>query len=58
VSWAWLIDPIAQTLELLRLENGRWVIVSTFGGRENVRVPPFEAIAFDLSDLWGTVPPA
>ena len=32
VQHAWLIDPVAQTVEVLRLENARWVIVSTCAG--------------------------
>lgn len=52
VQHAWLIDPIAQTLEALRLENSRWVIVSSCAGAEVVRVPPFEAIDLDLAVLW------
>src|SRR5512137_1165967 len=26
VPWAWLIDPLARTLEVLKLEGGRWTI--------------------------------
>lgn len=44
VQHCWLVDPIAQTLEVLRLEGGRWVIVASVGGDETVRVEPFEAI--------------
>jgi Uma2 family endonuclease len=53
VPFTWLIDPVAQTLEVLRLEAGRWVIVCTFAGTESVRVPPFDAIEWDLGALWG-----
>ena len=56
VSHAWLIDPIAQTLEVLRLENGRWLIESTCAGSEVVRVPPFEAIELELGALWDLAP--
>jgi hypothetical protein len=48
----WRIDPIAQTLEALQLENSRWVILGTCGGVEVVRLPPFEAIELDLAVLW------
>ena len=44
VPHAWLADPLARTLEVLRLENGRWSIVSTFAGLDVVRVEPFDAI--------------
>ncbi len=52
VRHCWLVDPIAQTLEVLRLEDGRWVLVQTFGGAEVVRAEPFEAIELPLSALW------
>ncbi len=52
VSHAWLVDPLAHTLEVLRLESGRWTIVSTGAGADLVRVEPFEAIALDLTLLW------
>jgi Uma2 family endonuclease len=52
VSHLWLLDPIARTLEVLRLESGRWVIVATHGGPTVVRVEPFDAIEFALSEFW------
>ncbi|HWW86745.1 MAG TPA: Uma2 family endonuclease [Vicinamibacterales bacterium] len=52
VQHAWLIDPIAQTLEALQLENSRWMILGTCGGVEVVRLLPFEAIELDLAVLW------
>jgi hypothetical protein len=35
-----------------RLDAGRWVVASTHGGPDAVRVEPFEAIALDLSRWW------
>ena len=52
VRHAWMIDPIARTLEVLRLENGRWTIVSTWSGMETLAAEPFDAIELDLSLLW------
>jgi Uma2 family endonuclease len=52
VGHAWLIDPIARTLEVLRLETGRWVIVSTHAGDVTVRAEPFAEIEIALADLW------
>ena len=52
VSDAWLIDPDAGTLEVLRLENARWTILSTHYGSECVRAEPFAEVALDLSSLW------
>ena len=55
VSWAWLIDPLDHTLEVLKLENGRWTILATHAGEEVVRAEPFEAIELELAALWGDV---
>lgn len=52
VAHAWLVDPIARTLEVLRLEHERWSIVVVHGGTEIVRAEPFDAIDLDLSRLW------
>lgn len=52
VSHAWLVDPLAHTIEVLRLESGRWTIVSTCAGADLVRVEPLEAIELDLTLLW------
>ena len=52
VSHAWLVDPLAQTIEVLRLESGRWSIISTCAGVDVVRAEPFEAIELDLTLLW------
>ena len=49
VPHVWLVDPIVRTLEILRLEAGRWTIVSTFTKQDVPRAEPFEAIELDLS---------
>jgi Uma2 family endonuclease len=53
VAHAWLIDPIARTLEAYTLGPGRrWSKPEVHEGAARVRLPPFEAIEFDLSALW------
>jgi Uma2 family endonuclease len=52
VSHAWLLDPLARTLEVLRLAEGRWTIVATHAGADLVRAEPFDAIEFTLSEFW------
>lgn len=49
---AWFIDPVAQTLEVMRLEGERWTLMATFGGSAPVRAEPFDAIELDLGALW------
>ena len=52
VPHAWLIDPLARTLEVLRLDSGRWTILATHAGAEVVRAEPFAEIELELSSLW------
>jgi len=53
VGHAWIVDPLARTLEVLRIENNRWSIVATHDREDVVRAEPFEAIEIDLQALWG-----
>jgi Uma2 family endonuclease len=53
VAHVWLLDPGTRILEVLALEQGRWVIHATFGQDERVRAAPFDAIEIDLAELWG-----
>jgi Uma2 family endonuclease len=52
VAYAWLVEPLQQTLEVLRLESGRWSLLATRSARDRVRAEPFEAIELDLARLW------
>ncbi len=52
VPYAWLVDPIARTLEVLRLDRELWTIVSTHADSSGVCAQPFTDVAFDLGDLW------
>jgi Uma2 family endonuclease len=52
VPHAWLVDPIARTLEVLRLEDRRWTIVATWSQADVIRAEPFEALELDLTVMW------
>ena len=52
VSHAWLIDPLARTIEARRLDNRRWASVASHVGSEIVRLEPFETIDLPLARLW------
>ena len=56
VAFIWLIDPVAQTLEALRLDGDGWIVAGNYGGDQMVRVAPFEAVELDLSSLWSPGP--
>lgn len=52
VGHVWLVDPIARTLEVYRLDGGHWVEVAAHGGSVVVRAEPFDAVALDLARWW------
>jgi Uma2 family endonuclease len=48
----WLVDPLARTLEIYRLEDGRWIVVTTHGGDDIVRPEPFDTLEIPLERWW------
>jgi len=52
VSHVWMIEPVSQTLEVLRLDGDTYRIVKVASGADRVRAEPFDAIELDLSILW------
>ena len=48
----WLVDPLERTLEAFELREGRWVPIGSATDDEPISLPPFDAIAFSLGDLW------
>ncbi len=52
VRHAWLVDPLARTIEVLRLTRGRWAIVATPAGDATVRIEPFEEIELEIGTFW------
>ena len=52
VQHAWLVDPLARTLEVYQRREGAWVVLGSYEGAATVRAAPFEAIALELADLW------
>lgn len=52
VRHVWLVDPIATTLEVYRLDGDGWRLVDTYDGDAKVRPEPFDAIELELVNLW------
>ena len=53
VKFAWLIDPVARTLEAHELAAGnRWTVIANHRDNQKVRVAPFDAFELDLRLLW------
>ena len=52
VKHLWFVDPDQRSLEAFTLRDGRFHEVGARRGEERVALPPFEAAAFPLDDLW------
>ncbi|NBC31941.1 MAG: Uma2 family endonuclease [Alphaproteobacteria bacterium] len=52
VPFLWFVDPIARSLEVLRLTDEGWLIDAAFGNDDLARAKPFDAIDLPLADLW------
>lgn len=55
VAYAWLLDPVAHTLEAYALEGGAWRELGRFPGAAPVSVAPFQAMTIRLDDLWAPI---
>ncbi len=52
VSHLWIVDPLAETLEVYRREGTLWVVASTHGADAQVSAEPFGAVPFDLGAIF------
>ncbi len=52
VGYLWLVDPDTRSLEAFKLRGAEWVLIDTLFEDAPVSLPPFEAISFNLGDLW------
>jgi Uma2 family endonuclease len=52
VGHVWLVDPVQRTLEVMRLHEGKWLLVGVHRGNVRVRAEPFDAIELDVALLW------
>jgi Uma2 family endonuclease len=52
IAHVWFVDPLAKTLEVLRLEGKAYSIIGTWNEDARVRAEPFDAIALELGALW------
>ena len=52
VAHLWMVDPLARTLEIYRLEDNRWVVAGTHAASEQVRAEPFDAVELDIGRWW------
>jgi len=52
VPYAWLIDPLAHTLEVFRLHDGHWLVDAVHHGDDAVAAAPFDAVALSMARWW------
>lgn len=57
VGYLWYLDPEYKTLEVFGRGAEHWQTLKTFGGHDDVRAEPFDAISFSLGALWPYDPP-
>jgi Uma2 family endonuclease len=52
VQHVWLVEPLEQLVEVLRLDGDAYRIVQSVAGDRSARMEPFEAIELALGALW------
>jgi Uma2 family endonuclease len=52
VGHVWLANATYTTLEVYRLDAGRWTLLDTHEGGGPVRAEPFDAVELDLARMW------
>ncbi|MEZ4403561.1 MAG: Uma2 family endonuclease [Kofleriaceae bacterium] len=58
VDHAWLVDPLARTVEVLRrTPEALWLIVGVWSDGAVVALEPFAAVELDLAAWWAEVTP-
>ena len=52
VGHVWLVDPIARTLEVLRLDGPTYRLAAAWRDEAKVRAEPFDALELELAAMW------
>jgi Uma2 family endonuclease len=52
VAHLWIVEPIQRTLEVYRLRDGRWEVVTVHGGDAPARLEPFDALELEVGRWW------
>jgi Uma2 family endonuclease len=52
VKHIWLVDPLLQTLEVLRLDGPSYRIIGAWRAEAVIQCEPFEVLPIRLADLW------
>ncbi len=57
VGHFWIVDPVARTLEVFRLQGEVYARIAAFAGDDRIRAEPFEAVELDMTRWWLPRPP-
>ncbi len=52
VQHAWIVDPVAKTIEVFRHDGAHWMLLATFADQDLMRAEPFEAVAIEIKHFW------
>jgi Uma2 family endonuclease len=52
VTYLWLVDPLARTMEAYHLESTRFSVLGTWRESAVVHAEPFEELGLELAALW------
>jgi Uma2 family endonuclease len=52
VTWYWIVDPDARTIEAFRLDHGAYALEATLEGTESSALPPFPDLRLDPAAIW------
>lgn len=52
VAWAWIVDPLARTIEVYEREKRRLALAGGLEGPGRERLAPFDEIELDAGRLW------
>ena len=52
VAYHWFVDSDAQSLAAFELRDSQWELIDALYNDATVSLPPFEAISFNLAELW------
>ena len=52
VTWYWIVDPDARTIEAFRLDGGAYLLEAKLEGAEPRALPPFSDLLLDPAAIW------
>ncbi len=56
IDWAWLVDPLAQSIEVYQRARDTWTLAHATMEVDMAKLPPFESLELPLAQLWHPQP--